>query len=191
MDIRNIEKAWRYAWMRAIASQLPGPRTTSLPARPLKVLFLRYERIGDMILSSGVIRILSQVSTEKKIDVVGTDLSLAVLENNHYVGKTFVHDRKSWRSYARLAPALRAEKYDVIVDGRINNPQIFTSTPLLMLAAAAPYRVGASSGKSDVVYNVRVKPFDRVTNFRHIIWNWLSESIAKRSQPSHPLNRVM
>lgn len=165
MDIRNIEKAWRYASMRAIASRLAGPRTTTLPARPLKVLFLRYERIGDMIMSSGVIRVLSQVAAGKKIDVVGTSLSLAVLENNPYVGKTFAHDRKSWKSYVRLAPQLRAGKYDVIVDGRINNPQIFTSTPLLMLAAAAPYRVGASSGKSDVVYNVRVQPFDRITNF--------------------------
>jgi ADP-heptose:LPS heptosyltransferase len=165
MDIRDIERAWRYAGMRAIASQLPGPRTTSLPRRPLKVLFLRYERIGDMIMSSGVIRVLSRAAVGNKVDVVGTALSLRVLDNNPYVGKTFAHDRKSLRSYVRLAAKLRAENYDVIVDGRINNPKIFTSTPLLMLAAGASYRVGAGGGNNDLIYNARVKPFDRVTNF--------------------------
>jgi ADP-heptose:LPS heptosyltransferase len=161
VDIRKIEKAWRYAWMRAIASGLRGPRTTKLPDRPLKVLFLRYERIGDMIMSTGVIRVLSRVAAGGTVDVVGNSLTLPVLENNPHVGKAFALDRKSWKSYARLATRLRREKYDVIVDGRINNPPIFTSTPLLMLAASVPYRVGVSGGNNDRVYNVRVKPFDR------------------------------
>ena len=165
MDIRAIEQAWRPAWMRAITSRLPGPRTTKLPARPLKVLFLRYERIGDMIMSTGMIRVLSQVAAGKQIDVVGNSLTLPVLENNPHVGKAFTLDRKSWKSYVRLAARIRAEKYDVIVDGRINNPKVFTSTPMLMLAASVPYRLGVSGGNNDRVYNVRVKAFDRVTRY--------------------------
>jgi len=165
MDIRKIEKAWRYGWMRAVASHLPGARTTTLPDRPLKVLFLRYERIGDMIMATGMIRVLSQLAAGKMIDVVGTSATLPVLGNNPHVRQAFALDRQSWRSYVRLAGKLRAEKYDVIVDGRINNPAVFTSTPLLMLAASAPYRVGVSGVNNDRVYNVRVKPFDRVTHY--------------------------
>jgi ADP-heptose:LPS heptosyltransferase len=165
MDVRAVEKMWRYGWMRAIASRLPGPRTTKLPDRPLKVLFLRYERIGDMIMATGVIRVLSQVAAGNTIDVVGNSLTLPVLENNPHVRKAFALDRQSWKSYVRLATKVRAEKYDVIVDGRINNPLVFTSTPLLMLAASAPYRVGVSGGNNDRVYNVRVNPFDRVTHY--------------------------
>lgn len=165
MDLRAFEKAWRLVWMRAITSRLPGPRTTKLPARPLKILFLRYERIGDMIMATGMIRVLSQVAIGKKIDVVGNSLTLPVLENNPHVGKAFTLDRKSWKSYVRLAATIRKEKYDVIVDGRINNPLVFTSTPLLMLASSVPYRVGVSGGNNDRVYNVRVKAFDRVTHY--------------------------
>jgi len=165
MDIRKVEKAWRYAWMRTITSLLAGPRTTKLPARPLKVLFLRYERIGDMIMATGVIRVLSRMAAGQQVDVVGNPTTLPVLENNPHVRRAFVLDRKSWKSYAGVAARLRAEKYDVIVDGRINNPLIFTSTPLLMLAASAPYRVGVSGGDNDRVYNVRVKPFDRVAHY--------------------------
>ncbi len=165
MDIRNIEKAWRFAWMRAIASQLPGPRKTTLPARPLKVLFLRYERIGDMIMATGMIRVLAQVAAGRTVDVVANTVTLPVLENNAHVGKAFVLDRQSRSSYIRLAKQLRAERYDVVVDGRINNPPVFTSTPLLMLAAAIPYRVGVEGPNNHRVYNVLVKPFDRVTHY--------------------------
>lgn len=165
MDIRKIEKAWRYAWMRAIASRLPGPRTTTLPGRPLKVVFFRYERIGDMIMATGMIRVLAQLAAGRTVDVVANTVTLPVLENNPHVGKAFVLDRQSRTSYVRLATQLRAERYDVVVDGRINNPPIFTSTPLLMLSASIPYRVGVDGLNNHRVYNVRVKPFDRVTHY--------------------------
>jgi len=51
------------------------------------------------------------------------------------------------------------------VDGRINNPPVFTSTPLLMSMARAPYRVGVGGGNNDLIYNVRVRPYDRVTHY--------------------------
>ena len=38
---------------------------------------------------------------------------------------------------------IRRERYTVMVDGRINNPPVFTSTPLLMCAGRVEFRVGA------------------------------------------------
>lgn len=168
MDIRDIEKAWRVLWMRAIARALPGARTAVLPtntARPLRVLFVRYERIGDMIMSTGMIRVLAQSPVAMQLDVLANPTTLPVLENNPHVRRVFTLDRKSWKSYHEVGAQLRAEKYDVIVDGRINNPPVFTSTPLLMLRAAAPYRVGVGGGNNDLVYNIAVKPYDRVTHY--------------------------
>lgn len=168
MDIRNIEKAWRVLWMRAIARALPGDRIATLPAdmgRPLRVLFIRYERIGDMIMSTAMIRVLAQSPVAMQLDVLANPATLPVLENNPHVRKGFTLDRKSWKSYREVGRQLRAEKYDVIVDGRINNPPVFTSTPLLMLRAGAPYRVGAGGGNNHLVYNVAVKPYDRVEHY--------------------------
>lgn len=169
MQLRGVERAWRLAWMRAIARMLPGQRETTLPdvkARPLKVLFLRYERIGDMIMATGMIRALAQSSPLVTLDVVAAPNTATVLDRNPYVRRIFTLDRKSWGSYRRLARELAAERYDVIVDGRINNPRTFTSTPLLMLAARAKYRVGVGGGNNDLVYNVRVRPYD---NHEHYI----------------------
>ena len=164
MELRGVERAWRLAWMRGIARMLPGPRETTLPdvkSQPLKVLFLRYERIGDMIMATGMIRALAQSSPFVTLDVVAAPNTHTILDRNPYVRKIFTLDRKSWRSYCTLGRELAAERYDVIVDGRINNPKSFTSTPLLMLAARAKYRVGVGGGNNDLVYNVRVRPYDR------------------------------
>lgn len=168
MDLRGIERAWRLAWMRIIARLLPGPRIATLPdveRRPLKVLFLRYERIGDMIMATSLIRALARSSPLVTLDVVAAPNSRPVLERNPYVRRVHALNRKSWRSYRTLARQLADEKYDVIVDGRLNNPPIFTSTPILMWRAGARYRVGVSGGNNDLVYNVRVKAYDRRTHY--------------------------
>jgi ADP-heptose:LPS heptosyltransferase len=164
VDPKKLERAWRLMWMRAIGRALPGPRNvdpSTFDARPLRTLFVRYERIGDMIMATGLIRVLGQASDGGKVDVVANPSTAPVLEGSPHVGKVFTLDRTRRGSYLRLMRELRAERYDVIVDGRINNPQIFTSTPLLMLAARAPYRIGVGGGNNDLIYNVRVERYDR------------------------------
>jgi ADP-heptose:LPS heptosyltransferase len=52
-----------------------------------------------------------------------------------------------------------------MVDGRINNPLVFTSTPLLMYAGRAPYRIGARGDAEPRIYNVRVPEWNRVDHY--------------------------
>ena len=154
--------------MRAIGRALPGPRnvdSATFDARRLRTLFVRYERIGDMIMATGLIRVLANASSSGKVDVVANPSTKPVLEGNPHVGRVFVLDRGSWKSYVRLMRELRAQHYDVIVDGRINNPRVFTSTPMLMLAARAPYRVGVGGGNNDLIYNVPVQGYNRSTPY--------------------------
>lgn len=170
MNLQRVERAWRSSWMRAIGRALPGPRdvdTREFDARPLRTLFVRYERIGDMIMATGLIRVLANASTStsRKVDVIANPATRPVLEGNPHVGKIFILDRGSWSSYVKLMRQLRLEHYDVIVDGRINNPRVFTSTPLLMLAAGAPYRIGVGGGNNNLVYNVPVQGYDRSTPY--------------------------
>jgi ADP-heptose:LPS heptosyltransferase len=172
MRLQDIERAWRVGWMRAIGRALPGTRRATLPHtgdRPLKVLFVRYERIGDMIMSTGMLRVLASAhpagTAGVTLDLLANPTTKPVLDNNPYVRKLFTLDRKSWKSYRDVGRALRAERYDVIVDGRINNPPVFTSTPLLMLMARAPYRVGVTGGNNDRIYNVAVDAYDRSVHY--------------------------
>lgn len=154
--------------MRIIGLALPGPRQTALPypvTHDYNVLFMRYERIGDMIMATSLIRAIAGTLRSGKVDVLATPASAPVLEGNPHVGKVLMLERKSWRSYLRLMKQLRRERYTVMVDGRINNPPIFTSTPLLMFAGGARFRVGAGGERQARVYNVSLPEWDRVEHY--------------------------
>ncbi|HET6761794.1 MAG TPA: glycosyltransferase family 9 protein [Gemmatimonadaceae bacterium] len=168
MDSRKIEIAWRALWMRLLGWMLPGPREATLPppvGSNFRVLFLRYERIGDMIMATSLIRNIATVLPGGKVDVLATPTTAAVLEGNPHVGNVLVLERKSMRSYRDVMKRLRRERYTVMVDGRINNPPVFTSTPLLMFAARAPFRVGAGGNRTPRIYNVSVPEWNRVDHY--------------------------
>ncbi|HXG72019.1 MAG TPA: glycosyltransferase family 9 protein [Gemmatimonadaceae bacterium] len=150
--------------MRLIGVSLPGPRSTTLRhprTGNYKVLFIRYERIGDMIMATSLIRVIAQTVPGRKLDVLATPTTAPVLEGNPHVGNILTLDRRSWGSYIGLMKKLRRAHYDVMVDGRINNPPVYTSTPLLMLAGGAPYRVGAAGARNSSIYNVCVPEWNR------------------------------
>lgn len=168
MDPRKIEIAWRALWMRLLGWMLPGPKEAQLPpvaGSDYRVLFIRYERIGDMIMATSLIRNIASVLPDGKVDVLATPTTAPVLEGNPYVRNVLVLERKSARSYGQLMRRLRRERYTVMIDGRINNPRIFTSTPLLMFAGRARFRVGAGGDSKPRIYNVSVPEWNRLEHY--------------------------
>jgi heptosyltransferase-2 len=168
VDPRKIEIAWRAVWMRLLGWMLPGPREATLPppaGSNYRVLLIRYERIGDMIMATSLIRNIAKALPGGKVDVLATPTTAPVLEGNPYVGNVLVLERKSIRSYREVMKRLRRERYTVMVDGRINNPPVFTSTPLLMFAAGAPFRVGAGGNRNPRIYNVSVSEWNRADHY--------------------------
>jgi ADP-heptose:LPS heptosyltransferase len=147
---------------------LPGPSRTTLPPATqsnFRVLFIRYERIGDMIMATSLIRNIAATLPGGKVDVLATPTTAPVLEANPYVGKVLMLDRRSMRSYRAMMKQLRRERYTVMVDGRINNPPVFTSTPLLMYAGRARFRVGAGGDSKPRIYNVSVPAWNRTEHY--------------------------
>lgn len=154
--------------MRVIAQLLPGPSNASPPnpaTEDYAVLFMRYERIGDMIMATSLIRVIASALRKRKVDVLATPSTAPVLEGNPHIGTVLTLERKSVRSYLRLMRSLRKRRYMVMVDGRINNPPVFTSTPLLMAAGRARFRVGAGGEKEPRIYNVSLPEWDRSTHY--------------------------
>ncbi len=154
--------------MRLLGWMLPGPRETTLPppaGSGYRVLVIRYERIGDMIMATSLIRNIATALPGGKVDVLATPSTAAVLEGNPHVGNVLMLERRSFRSYGDMMRRLRRERYTVMVDGRINNPLIFTSTPLLMYAGRARFRVGAGGERKPRIYNVCVPEWNRIDHY--------------------------
>lgn len=154
--------------MKLLGRMLPGAKETALPpvtSSDYRVLFIRYERIGDMIMATSLIRNIARTLPSGKVDVIATPTTAPVLQGNPHVGTVLVLERSSFRSYGNLMRKLRRERYTVMVDGRINNPPIFTSTPLLMYAGRARFRVGARGVREPRIYNVSVPEWNRVDHY--------------------------
>jgi ADP-heptose:LPS heptosyltransferase len=154
--------------MRLLGWMLPGPADTVLPSPTtpdFRVLFIRYERIGEMIMATSLIRNIAMALPGGKVDVLANPATAVVLEGNPHVGNVLVLDRKSMHSYRQLMKRLRRERYTVMVDGRINDPPIFTSTALLMFAGRARFRVGGGGHSKPRIYNVSVPEWNRVEHY--------------------------
>ncbi|HEU4564736.1 MAG TPA: glycosyltransferase family 9 protein [Gemmatimonadaceae bacterium] len=156
---KRIERAWKALWMRVLAAIMPAPARGALPewdARPHRVLYLRYDRIGDMILATGLLRAIARAHPSVALDVLASPANAPILEGSPHVRRVLVFRKKRRSTWPALLRELRAARYDVVIDGMVLTPSL--TTLLLMLATGARWRVGIGGRSNDFVYTLPVPP---------------------------------
>lgn len=157
MRLKDVELAWRRLWIRALTRRLATGGPEGIPDwRRARVLFLRHDRIGDMILSTGLLRAIAEAHPGIAIDVLASPANAPVLENNPAVARTIVFRRGGIGAYPRIVRALRATRYDAVIDCMVTSPSL--TTLLLMWASGARHRVGVSGRGNDAAYTLLVPP---------------------------------
>lgn len=147
--------------MRALTRMLPSPKgepgaPIDWDSRPWRVLFVRTEKVGDLLLVTGVIRAIAQSHPTITVDVLAADDNEPVLRGNPYVCRTHIFYKKLGSTYPALWKRLRRERYDVVVDGRINPARLSAIAPLLLLMTGARYRIGARVEGKEALYTHHV-----------------------------------
>jgi ADP-heptose:LPS heptosyltransferase len=137
-------------------------RVASLPARfrqrsvdlrrPRRVLVVRHDWIGDMILSTGALRRIKEAHPRADVDVVASPSNAVVLEGLPFVRRVFVHRQGDTRHLLQLRRELRAVGYDAALNGRVLRPKLTPDTALTLLASGAARRIGVVGGGSDFLY---------------------------------------
>jgi len=84
-------------------------------AGPSRVLFLRHDRAGDMILSTGVMRAIARSHPTITLDVLASPANAGLLTAADYVHDVIVFDRKRLRHYAATIARLRRAHYDAVL----------------------------------------------------------------------------
>ena len=151
--------------MRAIGAMSGGPSVASPPewdARPYRVLYMRAQGIGDLILATGVLRAIAHARPTVALDVLTTPKAAPVLDGNPWVRRVHLL-RRTPREYLALVRAVRDSRYDAVVDGKITRGASFVRSPALTMMSRAPLRVGVGGGNRALVYNLCVERFDRTT----------------------------
>jgi heptosyltransferase-2 len=162
--VAALERWIRDQLHRGASRLLPGPRAGSpLPdwdARPYRVLILRYDVIGDLALSTGMLRQLALSHPRFEIDVLVRTWVAPVLDNFPYVRRVIPFNCTATNRYPSLSllAHVRRQRYDVVVDGMSIRRSSPTSSVLFMIASRAPYRVGLTSTSNNFVFNVPVDP---------------------------------
>ena len=151
-----IDSVVRGAFLRAIARVLPSSRGHDA-ALARRVLVLRHDRIGDMLMTTGLLRALKEARPALEIDVAASESNASVLGRHPAVRR--VHVVRSGLGGARAARrTFVPEHYDAVIDALVLKPSVNTSTMLLLWASGAPIRVGIGGRPNDVLYTHRVLP---------------------------------
>jgi ADP-heptose:LPS heptosyltransferase len=156
---KRLEDAGRRLLMRTVAwllrRQGGGPRP-DWGSRPHRVLLLRYDGIGDMILSTGPIRAIATSHPGITVDVLASSANAPVLRGDPHVGTVIIFDKKKpWR-YPLAIYRLRRARYDAVLDRLPIAPSL--NAILLMLASGARHRIGVSGLGNEAYFSVLVPP---------------------------------
>ena len=113
-----------------------------------KILLLRYDRIGDMVLSTPVFRILKIKYPDARITVVCSRVNADVIRNDPYVADIFIY-----KGPMHFLKEIRKERYDLVID-------LFYTYELknafLALLSGARYRLGFAIAGRRLFFNIKI-----------------------------------
>lgn len=121
-----------------------------------KFLFIRQDRIGDVLISTPIFASIKKHYPNAILDVLLSPNNYFVLENDPLIYRRWVY-HKSIGKIIYLIRSLRKEKYDYVVD-MMDNPS--ATTTLFCLFAGARINVGIMKENS-FVYDINVPMLSR------------------------------
>ena len=109
------------------------------PSVPQKILLIRLKGIGDVILSTPLVRALRKAFPQAKIDFLTRSFCAPILKNNPYLNRTLVHPEKSAPAgeLLQFIGSLRDAQYDWVLDLAAEPRSAW-----LTLATGSPLRAG-------------------------------------------------
>jgi ADP-heptose:LPS heptosyltransferase len=165
--LKNIERAWKKLWLWLICGLV---RITAQPrapldwrTRPCRVLFLRPDRLGDAIVSTGIFRAISEASPNITLDAVGSPRNAAILRRVRHLSSVGIYNRRSPWSLLMLTLQLRRARYDAVIDCMVTAPSM--TCLLLMLASGARHRIGILGRGVDAALTIHVPGISNEAHF--------------------------
>ena len=157
---------------RAYRASLPAaaPAGPVRPADVRRVLVVRHDRIGDMIVTTPLLSWLHEALPHAEVDVLASPANAPLVAGDPRVARVIVNDH-TWRGWTRALRALRARDYDLVLSpiGRAHLRE-----GLVAGLAAAPRAIRATAARPSqyrglFTHWVRVPPSWRQTAAR-LLW---------------------
>ncbi|MBE0557477.1 MAG: glycosyltransferase family 9 protein [Proteobacteria bacterium] len=144
--LKEIEIAFRKSLVQGLARVVRrAPRKPfSLEFTGGKVLFIRQDRIGDVLVSTPVFFCLAQRYPKMRMDILLSPKNVVAAEGLPFFTKFWVYEKNPVEAFA-LIRKIRKEKYDVVVDLM---DKTSATTTIFMLLCKARWRIGLGKENS-------------------------------------------
>jgi ADP-heptose:LPS heptosyltransferase len=119
-----------------------------------RVLVFRFDRIGDMIVTTPVFRALKRRNPKLHIGVIASPVNEELVVNNPYVDEVYVLS-KNWRGLISQILQIRRQNYDVLLNFIFNR----TTFPGILANLIAPkgFKVGQGPDRYEFYFNRLLK----------------------------------
>lgn len=165
----SIEAGVRSAFSWTLVRLFGGERRIDIPdwrARPYRILFIRDDGIGDLMVSMELLRAIRDASPTFSLDLLCSAQNAAFARTLPFVNQVIVHRRGFLLAALPTWRRLRRNRYDVVIDGRVAIGNVNKQTLCLMLSTGARWRIGVAGRRNDRVYNVPIH-VDAVDHWVH------------------------
>ncbi len=135
----NERKKWspRRRIVGRLLSTLFGRKAHARRLRPKeikRVLLIRYDRLGDAVVSTPVIETLHRLSSDIEIDVLGSPHNASLLKADHRISQVHVWDGSPGSLFG-IIRACRRRSYDLTLQLILNR----TTNPAIIAGLATPH----------------------------------------------------
>ncbi|MBU2645556.1 hypothetical protein KKI24_12685, partial [bacterium] len=139
-------------------------RLVKVDAHISKILFVRIDRIGDMVLSTPAIRALKQAYPRSELTVLASPSNKDILKHNPYVDRIVVYDKRCrFHEKLGLIRHLKELRFDLAVDPYTDYELL---TALIVFFSGAPARIGYGAYGREVFFNLETPA---ITEDQHFI----------------------
>lgn len=115
-----------------------------------KILILRYDKIGDIIVTTPVLRVLKQTNPKLHVGVFASPSNASIIRNDKHVDSIYVL-HSNWIALAKEILKARRENYDVVLNFIFNRT---TSAGILAnIVAPHGHKVGQGAQKYGFYFN--------------------------------------
>ncbi len=116
-----------------------------------KILIVRTDRIGDLILSTPVAEVLKQKFPQVRIDFLVASYSAPILKNNPFINEIILDDNKTVKGFFVLRETLKQNKYDMVI---VLHPTLRLA--YLLKSAKVPIRIGTGYRAYSFLFNLKI-----------------------------------
>ncbi len=121
--------------------------------RVTRILFIRIDRIGDLVLSTPAFKAIKEKYPEAELTVLASAANHSLLAGNPHVSRVIIHDSSSgWRGVINTVKHLRGFCFDLAIDPFTDYE---VKTALIAFASGARVRLGYPSYGREVYFNLR------------------------------------